>query len=160
MLQKAKIAMKGLLKESLLRTQKRKRRDVEKASWTGTQIMGWLVWFLEPSWSSYLWHPAPHLLKGWVNKWMDGCLWVGSELNGTKDGAHLSAPTEGWVNKHECHYLTFKALHILAHSNLSYLISYSFQIQILYLTFWAPSCPVKTPQSFLILGLGSGISFC
>lgn len=60
--------------------------------------------------------------------------------------AHLSAPTEGWVDKHKFLYLTFKALHILAHSNLSYLVSYSFQTQTLYPTVWVPSCPLKTPH--------------
>lgn len=40
-------------------------------------------------------------------------LWAGPELVGTKDGVHLSAPAEGWVNKHKCLYLTFKAFHIL-----------------------------------------------
>lgn len=74
--------------------------------------------------------------------------------------AYLSVPTEGWVDKYKFLYQTFKALHILAHSNLSYLISYSSQIQILYPTVWAPTCPVKTPRSFLSLGLSSGISSC
>lgn len=60
--------------------------------------------------------------------------------------AHLSAPTEGWVDKPKFLYLTFKALHIGAHSNLSYLVSYSFQIQTRYPTVRVPSCPLKTPH--------------
>lgn len=100
----------------------------------------------------------PHSVEEWMKEWMNGSLWAGSELDGTED--MCSAVYFYWRSGRQTQISLpdFQGPHIPFHSNLSYLVSYSFQIQILSPTAWASSCPDKTPRSFLTLGLSSGIS--